>query len=390
MKRPTGIPVLDDMLRGGLEDGSTTVLYHSPFINGALFACHICHHRLKVGDPVVYFTNTKRILAIIEDAERFSWDVRDYRERGKLSFIDAYTPFMGLSGEGRYAVSDPTSPEEITAVLAKALEEQESGSLLVIDSLSIALDQCGLKILDKLEDWRRLVTLYDASLLCIFADWGYEAEVRRRIEEFFENMIELTSIERNVIIGDIFTVRKVDGQVVRSKRVPFKLIKPGGVRIYIPKILVTGPFHAGKTSVVHALSTRAVSVDRESTTVALDFGHVEFKGFYADLFGTTGQQRFDPILEQLGGEAIGVILVVDSTMPETFPRAVEMLKKARAYGLPCIVFANKQDLPNALSPEEVRAKLGLRKDIPVVGTVAIQKKGVREGLRILLDTVFGG
>ncbi|HDD68997.1 MAG TPA: GTP-binding protein [Candidatus Korarchaeota archaeon] len=390
MRKSTGIPVLDDMLRGGLEDGSTTVLYHTPFINGALFAYHICHHRLKSGDSVIYFTNTKRIFTIMEDAERFGWDMREYREIGRLSFIDAYTPFMGLSGEGRYAVSDPTNPEEITSVLARALEEHESGSLLVIDSLSTALDQCGVEVLDKLEDWGRLVTLYDASLLCVFADWGYESQIRMRIEDFFENMIELTSIERNVIIGDIFTVRKVEGEVVESKRVPFKLMRPGGVRIYIPKILVTGPFHAGKTSVVHALSTRAVSVDRESTTVALDFGHVEFEGFYADLFGTTGQQRFDPILEQLGGEAIAVILVVDSTKPETFPRAIEMLRKARAYGLPCIVFANKQDLPNALSPEEVRAKLGFGEEVPVVGTVATTGEGVREGLRILLNTIFGG
>ena len=77
---------------------------------------------------------------------------------------------------------------------------------------------------------------------------------------------------------------------------PIRKIKPGGFRGYIPKILVTGPFHAGKTTMVHSLSMRAVSVQRMGTTVALDFGHVDYKGFSLDLFGTIGQPRFDPIL----------------------------------------------------------------------------------------------
>ena len=75
---------------------------------------------------------------------------------------------------------------------------------------------------------------------------------------------------------------------------------PGGVKIYIPKILVTGPYHAGKTSFIQSASFRSVSVNRENlegnneTTVALDFGHVKLGGFVVELFGTPGQERFDP------------------------------------------------------------------------------------------------
>jgi hypothetical protein len=154
--------------------------------------------------------------------------------------------------------------------------------------------------------------------------------------------------------------------------------------------LVTGPFHAGKTTIVHTLSTRAVSVQRFGTTVALDFGHVDYKGFTLDLFGTVGQPRFDPILELLGGEALGAILVIDSTKPEEFPRAKEMMLKAKVHGLPYVVAANKQDLPNALSTREIKVKMNIPDDVEVIGTVGNDKASIIGALDILIERILGG
>jgi len=170
--------------------------------------------------------------------------------------------------------------------------------------------------------------------------------------------------------------------------IPIKKVVTGGVRGYIPKILVTGPFHAGKTTIVHTLSTRAVSVQRMGTTVALDFGHVAHKGFTLDLFGTVGQPRFDPILKQLGSESLGAIVVVDSTKPEEFPRAKEMMQKAGVYGLPYVVAANKQDLPAALSVEEIRKKMNITDEVPIVKTVGTDKTSLLHALDALLDRVI--
>ncbi len=79
------------------------------------------------------------------------------------------------------------------------------------------------------------------------------------------------------------------------------------------------------------------------------FGHVFHRGFAIDLFGTVGQDRFDPILNMLGSESLGVVLVVDSTNPREFPRAKEMLRKAGVHGIPYVVAANKQDLPSSMN-----------------------------------------
>jgi small GTP-binding protein len=183
------------------------------------------------------------------------------------------------------------------------------------------------------------------------------------------------------------TVSKTDGEIVERNNIAIKYVTPGGIRGYIPKILVTGPFHAGKTTVVHSLSTRAVSVQRMGTTIALDFGHVDRKGFALDLFGTVGQPRFDPILKQLGGEALAVVLVLDSTKPEEFPRAKEMMLKAGVYGLPYVVAANKQDLPSALTVEQIRDRMRIPENVVIVGTVAMDRESVIKALDALIERI---
>jgi small GTP-binding protein len=125
------------------------------------------------------------------------------------------------------------------------------------------------------------------------------------------------------------------------------------------------------------------------TTVALDKGHIEYEDITADIFGTPGQERFDPILKFIANEAMGVFLIIDSTKPESFPRAKSMLEKTRAKGLPLIVVANKQDIQHALSIEEIREKMKLPESIEIVPTDAVKKKGVFEAFEILIKKIEG-
>ena len=235
----------------------------------------------------------------------------------------------------------------------------------------------------------------------MFTEWPYEKSVLDKVHELSDGIVRLSAIEEKVIFRQYFKIQKLRWGKISSKRYPFKIFAPGGIKIYIPKVLVIGPFNAGKTSFIHTASSSAISVDRRSTTVALDYGHVRYKGFSVDLFGTPGQERFDPILRQLGGEALGVILIVDATKPETFPRAREMIKESKTLGLPYVLVANKANLKNALSPEEIREIFALPENVSIIPTTADNLKFVREGtpcklksgsvnkvLDILLDTIL--
>ncbi len=87
-------------------------------------------------------------------------------------------------------------------------------------------------------------------------------------------------------------------------------------------------------------------------------------------------------------EAVGVILVVDATKPGTFDRARQMLTLTSGYALPLVVAANFTDLEEALNPDQVRERLELQPDVPVVPTVAVRGAGAEELLEILFELLM--
>jgi small GTP-binding protein len=174
----------------------------------------------------------------------------------------------------------------------------------------------------------------------------------------------------------------------------FFVLQPGGVKIYIPKILVTGPYNAGKSSFVKSISKKSVSVERMAlekfpTTIAMDISHVDHKGFVADIFGTPGQERFDLMLDVLSKEAVGTFIIVDSSAPQTFARAKERINKTHAKAIPKIIVANKQDMPGALSTEQIREAMKLDKNIPIIPTTITENTGVEKALDALLTLLYG-
>jgi signal recognition particle receptor subunit beta len=87
---------------------------------------------------------------------------------------------------------------------------------------------------------------------------------------------------------------------------------------------------------------------------------------------------------------MGVFLIVDSTNPTDFVRAKQMLEITKSYGLPYVVIANKQDLPEALSPEEIRKQFSLPEEVSIIPAVAKDKIGIFEAFEILIDKITGG
>ncbi len=210
----------------------------------------------------------------------------------------------------------------------------------VINNLSTLIDYLGndetVKIIKK---WNDAAKDKKTILLYIFTEWEYDDDLIKLIKESMDCLVNLNTIEERVIIGQGFMVTGASWTTPSSNMVLFNILRPGGVKIFIPKILVTGPFNAGKSSFVKRIAPESISVDRKAlgqvpTTIAMDIGHVEYKGFVADVFGTPGQERFDLILDVLSKEAVGAFILVDSTQPKTFARAKEMIKRCNAEAIP--------------------------------------------------------
>lgn len=160
------------------------------------------------------------------------------------------------------------------------------------------------------------------------------------------------------------------------------------------KVVVTGPFSAGKTELIKSVSeidvitterklTQESQPGKEETTVALDYGRTTLEGTVIQLFGTPGQPRFDFMWEILAKEMDGFVVVVDSADPETFGTARKLIQTFRGFeNVPYIIAANKQDLDGAISPKQLRAALDLDPKVKVAQCIATDSLVIKQ---ILLE-----
>jgi len=168
------------------------------------------------------------------------------------------------------------------------------------------------------------------------------------------------------------------------------------------KMVVTGPFNAGKTEFIQSVSEIDVvsterkitsvneNVVKDSTTVAMDFGRITVDdSLVLYLFGTPGQKRFDFMWEILSEGMLGFVVMVDSTRPETFREARNILETFRAYApTPYVVAANKQDMTDAWEPDDMRHALRLDPRVKLLPCVASKKDSVKKVLLELLYSIL--
>lgn len=347
---------------------------------------HTLHHNLEKGKHCIYVISESSPKQVAKTFEDFGWIIDKYRDH--LILLDGYSPLVGAPSEEKYIVLEPHDILSYEDSIADALENIPDHPIVVFDSLSNILDLCGER--DAMQGIVRIneeigkrggITIHN------FTAWPYKEAILYRIKRSFDAIIEVTSLPEKMFMGQRYTLSQIKWGGKTGRSVTFRVYRPGGIRIYIPKIIVIGPFHAGKTTFIRALSTRFTSVDRLGATVSVEHGIVDYAGYRAELFGIPGQERFFPIMEKMEGTALGIFLVIDSTKPYELEYAKKLLTNA-GNSIPYVVIANKQDLPGALSEEDIRRGLEIGWDTPIVKTIATQGTGVKEAFKILADKIM--
>jgi small GTP-binding protein len=173
--------------------------------------------------------------------------------------------------------------------------------------------------------------------------------------------------------------------------------KHGGTAV---KIVVTGPFSAGKTTLIRTISEITVlSTEKDisdhtksrkaETTVAMDFGRITIdRDLVLYLFGTPGQDRFDFMWEILGEGMLGYILLIDSSREDSLEEAVGILAAFRKMArVPFVVALNHSAGIEPSDEDKVRSVLELGDDVPVVPCDATDRESVKSVLLALLYSV---
>jgi uncharacterized protein len=381
-----GIPQLDGLV-GPIPRGASMLLLSDPGVEAEVFLYQAAHESLDKGRPVLYLVTNRAPSSVLEAMAEHGFPERGPSEG--LRFIDAFSALLGSREDADYSVSDPTKLETLTAVVRQAVKEHPD-AIVVLDGLSTLIDNAGGESFMKALAPLLKALKSQPFALATLTKWPYEQGIEPMTKPF-DAIITVKGVENRILYSQFFALERAAWIRTPDTRPRlFKVIKPGGVFVYIPKIVVTGPHNAGKSTFVQTVSDTAVSVDRMGTTVALDHGQVIMDGLAADLFGTPGQERFDPILSTIAGQALGVVIVVDATRPDTFARAKEMMQLTWKEGLAAVIVANKQDQAGALSVAEVAKKINAPKNVPVLGCRGNDRESSRAALRTLIDRILQG
>mmetsp|Transcript_66962 Transcript_66962/g.178587 ORF Transcript_66962/g.178587 Transcript_66962/m.178587 type:complete len:182 (+) Transcript_66962:15-560(+) len=161
------------------------------------------------------------------------------------------------------------------------------------------------------------------------------------------------------------------------------------------RILILGLDNAGKTTILYRLQVDEIV--QTIPTIGFNVETVQYKNIKFQVWDLGGQTSIRPYWRCYYPNTSAIVYVVDSADAERLKDSKEaldlMLDEEELKGVPLLVFANKQDLPGALSSAEVSDGLGLTsirsRQWSIFQASAVKGTGINEGLDWMAGVVAG-
>ncbi len=378
----TGIASVDDMLGGGIPRGSRVLYSMEPGANGQLFIVSTFLSALEHHIPCLVILPNTTADAFLYDAAAMQGSAIDLSSQS-IAFMDAVDrERIRKTGKTAHA-----REQEWLARIRKICGEKQVE--VIFAYFDLLYEDCGLE---------KGLRLFDSEKngpgpTIILEHLNLEGKelLDRFIGEFaFDLVIAIQSSFPPIPQFSFFTIAHTSWSEIR-KSVPFT-ISERKISPYIARIVVTGPAGSGKSTFVISASDEGYSIDRQgvdgdTTTVAMDFGKLRWNNFDITLYGTPGHARFDPLIPSLLHHAMGGVVVIDATKPETFSRARDLIGLMAKHRVPVVIAANRHGLPGAAGEKAIRDSLGIPGDTPLFFISSRQKADVHRVLESMVDHI---
>jgi ADP-ribosylation factor protein 1 len=161
------------------------------------------------------------------------------------------------------------------------------------------------------------------------------------------------------------------------------------------RIVMCGLDAAGKTTILYL--SKLGEVVTTIPTIGFNVETVTHGNLQITVWDVGGRDKIRPLWRHYYQNTSALVFVVDSNDRERITEACDelhrMANEEELKNKPVLIFANKQDLPNAMSANEITEKLNLSKldsmktQWYVQTSAAPQNQGINEGFEWLANTL---
>ncbi|WP_437354180.1 circadian clock protein KaiC [Neorhizobium petrolearium] len=224
----TGIAAFDDLVMGGLPRGRTTIVGGTPGSGKTVFATQFLAHGITdLDEPGVFVTFEEPSAEIEVNMASFGWDLRRWREKNKLAFVDA-----SPRDRDELVVGD----FDLAGLLARILHAVKGtkAKRIVLDSLTQLFDHFVADPTTVRRELLRIATALKKEGLTVLMTAERNSEYgdisRHRIEEFvadnvviLRNALDRERRRRTIEVLKMRGSRHVEGEV------PITLVENQGI-----------------------------------------------------------------------------------------------------------------------------------------------------------------
>ena len=142
------------------------------------------------------------------------------------------------------------------------------------------------------------------------------------------------------------------------------IIRKTKLRSHEFRFLFLGLDNAGKTTILKKLQNKPQSeIEAISPTLGFAIQTFQYQGYHLNVWDIGGQKSLRPYWKNYFEKTDAIIWVVDSSdtarLCDCKDELEKLLKEERLHGATILIFANKQDLPGALSVQQIKKHLEL-------------------------------
>ena len=116
------------------------------------------------------------------------------------------------------------------------------------------------------------------------------------------------------------------------------------------KLVIVGLDAAGKTTILNKM--RFDELVQTAPTIGMNTEDIQIRNVNIKVFDLAGQEKMRNVWKYYYPSVEGIIFVLDSSSSDRITEArdelLKLLANDEARSIPCLIFANKQDLPGAV------------------------------------------